>query len=117
MTETLMLTEENELMELLSQSGADSLDLLSSDLPIIGRLFASVNPAVLTDTLIIVEAGDLKKNAALRANAERGRHAMALPCYQDEGRALDQMIDEDAMAIGVAMHAALAHRVLSEKRT
>ena len=37
MTETLMLTEENELMELLSQSGADSLDLLSSDLPIIGN--------------------------------------------------------------------------------
>ena len=57
----------------------------------------------LTDTLIIVEAGDLKKNAALRANAERGRHAMALPCYQDEGRALDQMIDEELSAAGLGM--------------
>ena len=47
MTETLMLTEENELMELLSQSGADSLDLLSSDLPIIGnRTMESIDAAL-----------------------------------------------------------------------
>ncbi|MBP0616453.1 DNA polymerase III subunit delta [Jiella mangrovi] len=57
----------------------------------------------LADTLIIIEAGDLKKSAALRANAERGRHAMALPCYQDEGRALDQMIDEELSAAGLSM--------------
>ena len=37
MTETLIPTEENELLELLDQSGADSLDLLSGDLPITGN--------------------------------------------------------------------------------
>ena len=37
MTETLMPTEENELLELLHQSGADALDLLSGDLPITGN--------------------------------------------------------------------------------
>jgi DNA-directed RNA polymerase sigma subunit (sigma70/sigma32) len=37
MTETLIPTEENELLELLHQSGADALDLLSSDLPITGN--------------------------------------------------------------------------------
>ena len=37
MTETLIPTEENELLELLHQSGADSLDLLSGDLPITGN--------------------------------------------------------------------------------
>ena len=36
MTEQLMLTEEDELLELLNQGGADALDLLSGDLPIIG---------------------------------------------------------------------------------
>ncbi|MBO0903285.1 DNA polymerase III subunit delta [Jiella sonneratiae] len=57
----------------------------------------------LPETLILVEAGDLKKSAGLRLNAERGRHAMALPCYQDEGRALDQMIDEELTAAGLSM--------------
>lgn len=57
----------------------------------------------LEDTLVIVEAGDLKKSAGLRLNAERGRHAMALPCYQDEGRALDQMIDEELSKAGLSM--------------
>lgn len=47
------------------------------------------------DTVIVVEAGDLKKNAALRLAAERARAAMALPCYLDEARALDAMIDEE----------------------
>ena len=36
MTEQLMLTEEDELLELLNQGSADALDLLSGDLPIIG---------------------------------------------------------------------------------
>ena len=36
MTENIMLTEEDELLELLNQGGADALDLLSGDLPIIG---------------------------------------------------------------------------------
>ena len=36
MTENVMLTEEDELLKLLSQNGADTLDLLSGDLAIIG---------------------------------------------------------------------------------
>ncbi|KQT85535.1 DNA polymerase III subunit delta [Aurantimonas sp. Leaf443] len=47
------------------------------------------------DALLVIEAGDLKKSAPLRVAAEKGRAAMALPCYPDEGRALDQMIDEE----------------------
>lgn len=48
--------------------------------------------------LVLIEAGDLKKSSALRVNAERGQAAMALPCYQDEARALDKMIDEELTA-------------------
>ncbi len=38
MTETLIPTEENELLELLHQRGCVSLDLISGDLPITGNL-------------------------------------------------------------------------------
>lgn len=50
------------------------------------------------DAVIVLEAGDLKKSAALRVAAERGRASMALPCYPDEARALDGMIDEEMRA-------------------
>ncbi|MFD2239190.1 DNA polymerase III subunit delta [Aureimonas populi] len=55
---------------------------------------------------IVIEAGDLKKNAALRQQAERGRATMALPCYQDEGRALDRMIDEELEKAGLGIERA-----------
>lgn len=57
----------------------------------------------LEGALVIVEAGDLKKSAALRNNVERGRFAMALPCYQDEGRAIDRMIDEELGQSGLSI--------------
>ncbi|MBB3950982.1 DNA polymerase III subunit delta [Aureimonas jatrophae] len=52
---------------------------------------------------VVIEAGDLKKSAGLRLNAERGRGAMALPCYQDEGRSLDRMIDEELGEAGLSI--------------
>ncbi|SKA35486.1 DNA polymerase III subunit delta [Consotaella salsifontis] len=56
-----------------------------------------------SDTIVIVEAGELRKSSPLRAAAERGRGAMALPCYQDEARALDRMIDEELRAAALKM--------------
>lgn len=47
------------------------------------------------DTLILLEAGDLKKGAALRSVVEGAAKAMALPCYPEEGRDLDRLIDEE----------------------
>lgn len=55
------------------------------------------------DAVVVIEAGDLKKSSGLRLNAERGHAAMALPCYQDEGRALDRMIDEETAASGLVI--------------
>ncbi|WP_062209278.1 DNA polymerase III subunit delta [Aureimonas sp. AU12] len=55
------------------------------------------------DATIVIEAGDLKKSSALRANVERGRGAMALPCYPDEARALDKMIDEELAASNLSI--------------
>lgn len=45
-------------------------------------------------TFIMIEAGDLKKGAALRTAVETAANAMALPCYSDDQRSLDALIDE-----------------------
>jgi DNA polymerase-3 subunit delta len=55
------------------------------------------------DTFVLVEAGDLKKGAALRAAVEPAAAAMALPCYADEGRTLDALIDAEMQAVGVTI--------------
>lgn len=46
-----------------------------------------------TDTRIVVEAGDLTKGNPLRALCERSPKALAIPCYQDDERALGGLID------------------------
>lgn len=46
------------------------------------------------DAVILIEAGDLKKGAGLRGIIEPAARCMALPCYADEGRSLDSIIDE-----------------------
>lgn len=46
------------------------------------------------DAIIVIEAGDLKKGAALRTSIESASSAMALPCYADDGRSVDGVIDE-----------------------
>jgi len=48
----------------------------------------------LPDCYILIEAGDLKKGAVLRKIIEDSPQAMALPCYADEGAALQKLIDE-----------------------
>ncbi|MEO3387158.1 DNA polymerase III subunit delta [Mesorhizobium sp. CAU 1741] len=57
------------------------------------------------DSVIVIEAGDLKKGSALRSAAETAAAAMALPCYADEGRSIDAVIDEifarDGLRIGI----------------
>lgn len=44
---------------------------------------------------LIIEAGDLKKGAALRKAAESTSAAVAIPCYADDGRALQALIDQE----------------------
>ncbi len=57
------------------------------------------------DAVIVIEAGDLKKGAALRTSVENAPRAMALPCYADEGRSIDAVIEEilarEGMTIGM----------------
>lgn len=52
----------------------------------------------LADTRVVIEAGDLKRNAALRALCERAKEIAVLPCYPDSERDLARLIDEDMRA-------------------
>jgi DNA polymerase III subunit delta len=44
---------------------------------------------------IIIEAGDLKRNAPLRALIEKAKVAAALPCYTDSERDLARLVDDE----------------------
>jgi DNA polymerase III subunit delta len=46
------------------------------------------------DALVLIEAGELKKESGLRKAAEKSPCAVTLPCYADEGRGVETLIDE-----------------------
>jgi DNA polymerase-3 subunit delta len=55
------------------------------------------------DAIVLIEAGELKKGAALRSVVEAGEAAIALPCYADEGRDIDAVIDDELRKAGMTM--------------
>jgi DNA polymerase-3 subunit delta len=59
--------------------------------------------APLRDCRVVIEAGDLKRNAALRTVCERARSAVAIPCYADGDRDVGRLIDEELRAAGLTM--------------
>jgi DNA polymerase III subunit delta len=52
---------------------------------------------------VIIEAGDLRRNAPLRALCERAKNAAALPCYADSERDRARLIDEEMRAAGLKL--------------
>jgi DNA polymerase III subunit delta len=72
-----------------------------------GRNFAAAVEALLPvaspDCRVVIEAGDLKRNAPLRAACERAKNAAALPCYADAEKDLARLIDEEMHAAGLAL--------------
>ena len=61
--------------------------------------------ASLSETLVVIEAGDLAKGSALRQVCEASPRALALPCYPDEARDLAALLSDTARAGGVTIHA------------
>jgi DNA polymerase-3 subunit delta len=74
-----------------------------------GRNIASAVEPLLAapapDCRVVIEAGDLKRSAPLRAICERSKHAVALPCYPDAERDLVRLIDTELRAEGLAISA------------
>lgn len=70
-----------------------------------GRSFAESLEGILADppqdALIVIEAGDLKKGAPLRKLVEAADSAAALPCYEDDERAIAGLIDSSLRAAGL----------------
>jgi DNA polymerase III subunit delta len=62
--------------------------------PAVEALLAAPSP----DCLVVIEAGDLKRNAPLRLACERAANAAALPCYPDAQREIGRLIDEEMRA-------------------
>jgi DNA polymerase III subunit delta len=69
--------------------------------PAVEPLLASPAP----DCRVVIEAGDLKRSAPLRAICERSKHAVALPCYPDAERDLVRLIDTELRAESLAISA------------
>jgi DNA polymerase-3 subunit delta len=59
--------------------------------------------APLRDCRVVIEAGDLKRNAALRTVCERAKTAVAIPCYADGDRDVGRLIDEELRTAELAM--------------
>ena len=70
-----------------------------------GRNFAAAVEALIAasspDCRVVIEAGDLKRNAPLRALCERAKNAVALPCYADGERELLRLIDDEMREAGL----------------
>lgn len=59
--------------------------------------------APLRDCRVVIEAGDLKRGAALRSVCERAKSAVAIPCYADAERDLGRLIDEELRAANLSI--------------
>jgi DNA polymerase-3 subunit delta len=66
------------------------------------RLLAS---PPLPDCRVMIEAGDLRRGAALRTLCERAANAAVLACYADDERGLVRLIDEELRSAGVSIAA------------
>jgi DNA polymerase-3 subunit delta len=52
---------------------------------------------------VVIEAGDLRRNAPLRVLCERAKNAAALPCYADSEKDRARLIDEEMRAAGLTL--------------
>jgi DNA polymerase-3 subunit delta len=52
---------------------------------------------------VVIEAGDLRRNAPLRTLCERAKTAAALPCYADSERDRAKLIDDEMRAAGLTL--------------
>lgn len=55
------------------------------------------------DAFVVIEAGDLRKGAPLRALCEKNQRAAALPCFADTEAAIGRLIDADFASAGISL--------------
>ena len=52
---------------------------------------------------LLIEAGDLKKGSGLRKTVENAKTALAIPCYSDDARGIQTLIDEELGNAGLSI--------------
>ncbi|MBP1847166.1 DNA polymerase-3 subunit delta [Rhizobium petrolearium] len=62
--------------------------------------------------ILIVEAGDLKKGSGLRKIAEPAKSIAIIPCYADDIKALNGLIDTELASEGLRINSAARQRLL-----
>jgi DNA polymerase-3 subunit delta len=67
--------------------------------PAVEALIACAPP----DCRVVIEAGDLRRNAPLRVVCERAKNVAALPCYADAERDLIRLIDDEMREAGLTI--------------
>jgi DNA polymerase-3 subunit delta len=67
--------------------------------PAVEALLAATSP----DCRVVIEAGDLRKTAPLRALCEGAKNAAVLACYSDEAKDLPRLIDDELRAEGLTI--------------
>ena len=72
-----------------------------------GNALAPVVKALLQDPprdcVVLLEAGDLKRGAALREAVERDRTAVAIACYRDSEQDLARLVEAEMTAAGLGL--------------
>jgi DNA polymerase III subunit delta len=84
-----------------------------------GALDDALGAAEKTDSIILVESGDLGPRSSLRRLFEGAKNGAALACYGDEGRELDELIaaslTENGLSLDNEARAVLLDRLSSDR--
>jgi DNA polymerase-3 subunit delta len=56
-----------------------------------------------SDCRVVIEAGELRRNAPLRVVCERAKNAAALPCYADSEKSLVTIVDDELRTANLAI--------------
>jgi DNA polymerase-3 subunit delta len=59
--------------------------------------------AAIAGCRVVIEAGDLRRNAPLRNLCERAKNAAALPCYADSEKDRARLVDDELRAAGLTL--------------
>lgn len=62
---------------------------------ILADAIQAIDAGTIPDNILIIEGGDLKKGSALRKAAEAAKIAVAIPCYADDVKSLNSLIDQE----------------------
>jgi DNA polymerase-3 subunit delta len=71
--------------------------------PAVEALLDAILGTGIAECRVVIEAGDLRRNAPLRSLCERAKNAAALPCYADSERDRARLVDEEMRAAGLTL--------------